>query len=278
MKENKINIKEQKEIFLTFVPRRRKYKEIKFILKEKSRSVIKNKIPVELNGRNGLSITKEYDGDLKLEDLEKRLLPFLKDQIVERNVSLNDLGKEIKEIKDKYNKISFHLLDKSDGLINTLKNNEVKCKNIDNMSCYISTYLTSFINIIFPEAMKEYEKFKKKKIQDFDELKSKEDKDKFYDVVIDTVIKKADEIQRFGNGGIDSSGHNQIVPKEICELRNLKFLGDELIHQGLMCLMEINKAIKDFCEQSKKLRKKIKKFSTTFLTQTHLKKKFQIKN
>ena len=202
-------------------------------------------------------IERKINGNLKIDDVEKKILQFLGEKMCDRNLSIRDLETTLFDIEKKYapKKPSFYFLNKSEGLKNVLETSEVNCKNIDYKSCYISAYLQGLIHIVFPKAMKKYNETKKQKIENFDELKS-EDENEFYNVFIDSIIKQVEEIQGFGNGGKDKDGNIIINTEEICKILNIDSLEDDFSYQGLLCEIEINEAIYRFCQESKKVDQK----------------------
>ena len=221
-----------------------------------------NEFAIDIKFGNNLVTERKNDGNLTLDELEKKFCKFLKDKMMDRNMPIQNLHKKISEIAQKYpsNKWTFYLLNKSQGIITNLEYSQVNMINLDGLSCYISAYLQGFIHIILPKAMKKYNAEREskglEKVKNLDELKNN---NKFNNAIIDTIIEVS-YIQEFGHGGVDKNGNKTVIPKEVYNMeKELNLKNKKFLHQVLECEILINEAIYKFAKEAKEKLKDIDK-------------------
>ena len=214
----------------------------------------KTKVKLELKTPQCLNLPnqiKYVDGNLTLNEIEKKA--FFGEFELDRGMSIRNLNKKLSELADENSYIGFNIISKSDKLIKDLEESEINFINYKGLSCYQSACLQGFIHIVFPLAIKNLNKERKKlgkeNVKNLDELKNNST---FNNTVIDT-IKEILFIQGCGNGGTDKNGNIRYQAKKLFEIAPPILLGG----QGTSNIGDSNNLHQQLAEQSKSLQSDI---------------------
>ena len=140
-------------------------------------------------------------------------------------MSIRNLNKTLKELSSNDSFLSFNLMKKSDKLIKDLEESEINFINISGSSCYQSCTLQGFVHIIFPLAIKNINKERKKlgksQVDDLDELKN----DNIFNNTVIDILKEITFIQGCGNGGKSKNGSKRYQAKKLFDIAPPVILG-----------------------------------------------------
>ena len=163
------------------------------------------------------------NGNLTLDEIEKKSI--YGDYVLDRGMSIKNLNKTLKELSSNDSFLSFNLMKKSDKLIKDLEESEINFINIYGSSCYQSCTLQGFVHIIFPLAIKNINKERKKlgksEVTNLDELKN----DNIFNNTVIDILKEITYIQGCGNGGKGKNGNKRYEAKKLFDIAPPVILG-----------------------------------------------------